>query len=97
MNCGQPHQPHDVNCAEVVEQVYLYLDGEIDDEQYHHIRLHLDECVACLREYGLEQEVKLLVARCCGGDPAPDRLRRQVLVRLRAVSLELDHVEFRAE
>ena len=28
MSCGDPH---DVDCSEVIEQVYLYLDGEIDD------------------------------------------------------------------
>jgi len=46
MSCGNPH---DVDCSEVIEQVYLYLDGEIDDEGRSTIREHLDECSPCLR------------------------------------------------
>ena len=40
------------------------------------IRHHLDECAPCLREYGIEQEVKALVARCCGNETAPERAAR---------------------
>ena len=49
------------------------------------IRTHLDECSPCLREYGIEQEVKALVSRCCGGEQAPEALRE----RLRAKITEL--------
>ncbi len=94
MSCGQPHE---ADCREVLERVYFYLDGEIDGESHDNIRLHLEECAPCLRQYGLEQEVKALVARCCGADPAPDGLRQRVMVRLREVRLEIDQVEYRAE
>ena len=72
MSCGDPHA---TDCREVIEQVYTYLDGEIDDTNQHLIREHLDECAPCLREFGVEQEVKALVARCCGNDTAPTGLR----------------------
>jgi RNA polymerase sigma-70 factor (ECF subfamily) len=61
------------------------------------IRIHLDECAPCLRQYGLEQAVKSLVARCCGSDAAPVDLRERVLVRIQQVRLEIEHVEYRAE
>ena len=94
MSCGDPHE---TPCSEVLEQVYLYLDGEDDEHTHQHVRIHLDECAPCLRQYGLEQAVKSLVARCCGGDPAPSDLRDRVLVRIQQVRLEIEHVEYRAE
>jgi len=94
MSCGNPH---DVDCSEVIEQVYLYLDGEIDDEGRRQVREHLDECAPCLRQFGLENEVKALVARCCGGDTAPDGLKQRLLVKLQEVRVELTTIEYRAE
>lgn len=94
MSCGDPHE---TDCREVIEEVFLYLDGEQTAEDRHKIREHLDECAPCLRQYGLEQAVKTLVARCCGGDAAPESLRTRVMVRLQEVRLEIAHVEFRAD
>ena len=94
MSCGQPHA---TPCSEVLEKVYLYLDDEADSHDREHLREHLDECAPCLRKYGLEQAVKALVARCCGGDAPPADLRERVMVRIQEVRLEIEHVEFRAE
>jgi mycothiol system anti-sigma-R factor len=58
-----------------------------------HIRQHLDECGPCLREYGLEEAVKRLVAKHCGCDPVPDQLRAKVLVRIRQVQAEIEVIE----
>jgi mycothiol system anti-sigma-R factor len=94
MSCGEPHE---TPCSEVLEKVYVYLDGEAESEDHQHVRLHLDECAPCLRQYGLEQAVKALVARCCGGDAPPPDLKERVMVRIQEVRLEIEHVEFRAE
>jgi mycothiol system anti-sigma-R factor len=94
MSCGKPHE---VPCSEVLARVYSYLDDEIDDSGCAKIRQHLDECGPCLREYGLEEAVKRLVHKHCGADPVPSDLRTKVLSRLRAVRIELEISEFRAE
>lgn len=94
MSCGDPHE---TPCSEVLEAVYLYLDGEQDAEHRDKVRIHLDECAPCLREYGLEQAVMTLVARCCGNDAAPQELRARVLARIQQVRVEIEQVEFRAE
>jgi mycothiol system anti-sigma-R factor len=94
MSCGDPHE---TPCSEVLEKVYLYLDGEADSHDQDHIRIHLDECSPCLRQYGLENAVKALVARCCGGDAPPVDLKERVMVRIQEVRLEIEHVEFRPE
>ena len=94
MSCGEPHE---TPCSEVLEAVYLYLDNEQDAESHDKVRIHLDECAPCLRQYGLEQAVKALVARSCGGDPAPRDLRHRVMFRIQEVRLEIDHLEYRAD
>jgi mycothiol system anti-sigma-R factor len=94
MSCGNPH---DVDCVEVIRQVYLYLDGEIDSAARAEVRNHLDECGPCLRQFGIEQEVKALVARCCGSDVAPESLKERIRIKLNEVRIEISTVEFRAE
>ena len=83
MNVSSPRP--ELACNEVLGEVFLYLDLECDDERRDLIREHLDECGPCLREFGIEKEVKLLVSRCCGSERAPDGLRE----RLRAKIAEL--------
>jgi len=94
MSCGNPHE---VDCSKVLEKVWLYLDGEIENNDVEDIRQHLDECAPCLRQYGLDQAVKALVARSCGRDSAPAELRTKVVHRLHQVTVEITHVEYRAE
>ncbi len=87
MSCGNPH---DVPCSEVLARIYWYLDGEMSADDCEGIRQHLDECSPCLREFGLEEAVKRLVAKHCGCDPVPAELRTKVLVRIRQVQAELE-------
>jgi mycothiol system anti-sigma-R factor len=85
MSCGDHH---DTDCSEVLAAVYNFLDGEINDGQRHVIRVHLDECSPCLRQFGIEREVKALV---------PDSLRIKIMTRIQQVRIELGHVEYRAD
>jgi mycothiol system anti-sigma-R factor len=48
----------------------------------------LDECSPCLREYGIEQEVKALVARCCGAEQAPFEVRERLRAKINALVAE---------
>jgi len=73
-------------CRDVLDEVYLYLDLECDDGRRQLIRQHLDECSPCLREYGIEHEVKALVARCCGAENAPDELKARLRAKLDELS-----------
>lgn len=92
MSCGSPHE---TDCSEVIERVYYYLDREnLTDEDRHKIRVHLDECGPCLHEYGIEQEIRALVAKRCGCEPAPEELRQRVLLRLRQVRIDIGTLEY---
>jgi mycothiol system anti-sigma-R factor len=90
MSCGKPHE---VDCSEILDKVYAYLDSEISANDVAKIRHHLDECAPCLRQYGLEQVVKALVARSCGHDPAPAGLRAKVITRIRTMRIEVTRTE----
>lgn len=91
MSCGNPHG---TDCRHVIAEVYLYLDVECSEERHAIIRRHLDECSPCLREYGIEQEVKALVARCCGAERAPAELRERLRVKLSELVFEADAREY---
>jgi mycothiol system anti-sigma-R factor len=94
VSCGDPHE---VDCRDVLAEVYVYLDLECDSAERERIREHLDECSPCLREFGIEQEVKVLVARCCGGEHAPADLKQRLRVRLQELVRGADAREFLAE
>jgi len=84
VSCGNPHE---TDCREVLALVYDFLDGEADDADRARIAQHLDECGPCLRQFGLEQAVKSLVHRSCQCEQAPERLRVQIVARIRQVSI----------
>jgi mycothiol system anti-sigma-R factor len=85
MSCGKPH---DKDCAEVLENLFLFLDREMGEASCAEIQQHLDECGPCLAKYNLEQVVKTLVARSCR-EPAPPTLRDRVLLQIRSVRVEI--------
>ncbi|MEJ3743948.1 mycothiol system anti-sigma-R factor [Actinomycetes bacterium KLBMP 9797] len=91
MSCGEPHE---TDCSDVLNEVYLYLDLECADDRRDLIRQHLDECSPCLREFGIEQEVKALVARSCGDERAPSELRERLRLRLSELVFEADSREY---
>jgi mycothiol system anti-sigma-R factor len=85
---------HDSDCTEVIEQVYLYLDLECSEDRRSLIQKHLDDCSGCLREYGIEHEVKALVARSCGDERAPIELRERLRVKLDQLEVQVETREY---
>jgi mycothiol system anti-sigma-R factor len=89
--------PGGIDCDDVLRDVYLYLDDETDPALRDRIRRHLDGCAPCLKQFGIEQDVRSLIARCCGGDQAPQSLRERISLRITELTIETEHVEYRAE
>lgn len=77
-----------MECSETLLRVFEYLDGEIGDADHAQIRAHLDECAECLRQYRLDEMVKLVVKRSCAAEPAPLRLRQTILAQLTVIRVE---------
>lgn len=92
MSCGRPHE---TPCAEVLAEMWLYLDDECVCERREKLRQHLQECGPCLARYGLEEHMKALLARKCGGEHAPETLRRRLRESIRTVMLEQSEVSVR--
>lgn len=76
------------DCSKALENLYLFLDQEIDTASCAEIQSHIDECTPCLSEYELERVVKSLVSRSCS-EVAPEVLRQKVLVSIRTVQVQI--------
>ena len=76
----------EMDCREVLAEVYFYLDSECAQARQEIIKQHLAECSPCLAQYGIEQDVRALVHRCCSQEAAP----AEVKARLRAKLAEFD-------
>ena len=79
------------DCEHVLERVYEFIDNELDSASGDTIRRHLSDCEPCLDKYDVEQAVKKLVARRCGGDTAPAHLRDKVLGQLAVAKKRAGH------
>ena len=77
------------DCAKALEQMYLFLDAELDNASKRKIQEHLDECGPCLQHFDLERVVKQLVVRSCANSRAPEELRTRVLTRIREVQVTI--------
>jgi mycothiol system anti-sigma-R factor len=77
-----PSDRTSAECAHVLERVYEFLDHELDNASGDAIREHLQACEPCLDRFDVEQALKSLIARRCGGDTAPAQLRAKILSQL---------------
>jgi anti-sigma factor (TIGR02949 family) len=75
-------KPDTTECEHVLDRIYEFLDHELDSASSDEIREHLVGCEPCLDRYDVEQAVKALVNRSCGGDKAPSHLRTKVMGKL---------------
>jgi len=66
-------------CKQVLEQAYLFIDGEVlTYSERLEISTHLEECAPCLERFGLEEDVHLLVTRLRGTTLCPEALRQRI-------------------
>jgi len=82
MNVERPAEDSLDDCEHVLKRVYEFLDNEIDVASADAIRHHLAMCEACLESFDVEEAVKSLVHRCCGGEVAPSHLRTKIVTQL---------------
>ncbi|WP_018682291.1 mycothiol system anti-sigma-R factor [Actinokineospora enzanensis] len=79
---------HETDCSDVLAEVWMFLDRECDVVRRETLQRHLDECSPCLEQYGLEEHLKVLLARKCGGDLAPDELRDRLRATIRRTVIQ---------
>jgi mycothiol system anti-sigma-R factor len=72
-----------VRCEEALADIYLLLDRECSPERDAALRAHIEDCPPCLEEYGIDEHIKQLLARKCGGDHAPAELKSRLRASIR--------------
>ena len=65
------------DCNETLQELYEYLDGQLDDDIRHQIKNHLDDCSPCLGAYDFEAELRQVVRNRCV-DQVPQSLRDRI-------------------
>lgn len=72
------HHDHDpLSCEEVMEQLFTYLDGELDEGAHVAIDRHIEACRACYSRIEFERRLKAKLAET-GRVSAPESLRERV-------------------
>ncbi len=65
------------DCGEARDQIYRYLDAELDEETAAEVQSHLDDCPGCLKSFDFERRLKVVVRRCLTED-MPEALESKV-------------------
>lgn len=78
---ADPDEGH-ADCAVVMAEVWMLLDGECSETETARLRHHLEQCPACLRHYGVEERIKNLIATKCSGEKAPETLIQRVRLEI---------------
>ncbi|NUS42442.1 MAG: mycothiol system anti-sigma-R factor [Mycobacteriaceae bacterium] len=77
------NEEFELDCSAVIADVWLVLDNECDHAGRARLQHHLDTCGSCLAAYGIEEKIKNLLGRKCGGERAPETLRERLKVEIR--------------
>lgn len=72
-----------VSCDDALAEIYMLLDKECTPERDAELRRHIDDCPPCLEEYGIDEQIKQLLARKCGGEHAPAELKSRLKASIR--------------
>jgi len=65
------------DCDDALAELYLFLDGELDEATRGRIEAHLRQCSPCLEAFDFEAELRRIVADRCR-DRVPDQLRARI-------------------
>ncbi len=81
-DCSEP------GCREAVEELYVFLDGQLDDTRRSTIQRHIDDCSHCLDTFDFHLELKMVVSKRCQTE-LPAGLRDRVLAALESFDDEI--------
>ncbi|RJQ83130.1 mycothiol system anti-sigma-R factor [Amycolatopsis panacis] len=72
-----------MRCEDALAEIYLLLDRECSPQRDAQLRRHIEDCPPCLEEYGIDDQLKQLLARKCGGEHAPAELKSRLRASIR--------------
>lgn len=68
----------EIDCEQVLEQVWSYLDGELGENAYIEIQAHLTECSGCGPKYEFQRKLFALVEQKCKEGPIPVEVKQRL-------------------
>lgn len=68
---------HDCDCGDAQDQIYQYLDSELDEATAAAVRAHLDDCDGCFDSFDFERRLKIVIRNCLTED-MPQALESKV-------------------
>jgi mycothiol system anti-sigma-R factor len=75
------HSHDETPCESALQELYLYLDGELTPEKRTAIKSHLDDCNPCFEAFDFEAELRIVISKHCR-EEVPDSLRERVARQL---------------
>lgn len=70
------------SCDQAVEEIYIYLDGEMSFVRRMRIRWHLKRCDGCCGAFDFEEGVKSLIREKSHTEPSAELIQRlRTLIR----------------
>lgn len=66
-----------LTCEEVIERIFDYLDGELEQTTRDEIERHLETCRDCFSRAEFEERLRRRI-RAAGSQRAPDHLQRRI-------------------
>jgi anti-sigma factor (TIGR02949 family) len=65
----------DVDCQDLLQRLWAYLDGEADEELCDDFRAHIEKCLPCKQHADFEVKLRQIIQAKCRGERAPEHLR----------------------
>jgi len=76
---------HDCDCSDAQDQIYQYLDAELDESTAASVRAHLEDCSGCHDSFDFERRLKMVIRNHLNED-MPESLEAKVKELLRQES-----------
>lgn len=80
----------EIDCDEVMRQLFDFLDGEVDETAEHEIHHHIDECRSCFSRVEFERVLKERI-RGSKDEALPESLQKRVADLMK--NLDLGNIE----
>lgn len=71
-----------LDCEGVVDRLFEYLDGELEDLESQQVKDHLEVCKRCYPRAEFERAFLDAVRNCKDTQPCPDRVKESVLAAI---------------
>ncbi len=68
-----------IDCDKVLEQLWSYLDGEVDEAAAGELEEHIEHCLDCRDHAGFERRLREVLRQKCLGERAPTELRTALM------------------